>query len=380
MTKLCSLFFQKILEENSSSESLHLKNCTALTYEDTVSLIELINPELTTLTINSCKHFNDVLVEKIVDHCSRLSSITFSGNFKDITKVGIGNLTKKCHELKSLSVLSCESDDADADDNDGEWALDDSLLSAITDKREISLEHFGLSGFKNVTSDGLRTFIKYISGSLISLDLSELPAITDKVVQDIAKLCPKLTNINFGYCSVTDKGVENFCSKCTLLQSVDLCGCNELTDKSVFALSEHCHSLKAIKLAWCLKITEKSLEALSTSCLHIEHIDIRHCSVKHIPYDFVKLSSLKQLLVEGCTGLKCPSLEVTMKGVAVTKQFLEDSNLHCMCRVAFIGDEGSGKSSLSLCVVSSSLAVADAGTEGVNVSRWRPFSGKKGMS
>lgn len=333
---------------------------------------------MTTLSINSCNHFNDGLVDKILDRCTRLCCITFNGNFKDITNVGIGNLTKKCHELKSLSVLSCESDDAD--DIDGEWALDDSLLSAIIDKREISLEHFGLSGFKNVTSDGLRKFIKHISGSLISLDLSELPAITDKLLHDIAKLCPKLTSINFGYCNLTDKGIENFCSKCTLLQSVDLCGCNELTDKSVLSLSEHCHSLKTIKLAWCLKITEKSLQALSTNCPHLEHIDIRHCSVKHIPYDFVKLSSLKQLLVEDCTGLKCPSLEVTMKGVAATKQFLEDSNLHCMCRLAFIGDEGSGKSSLSLCVVSSSLAVADASTEGVNVSRWRPFSGKEGRS
>lgn len=333
---------------------------------------------MTTLSINSCNHFNDGLVDKILDRCTRLCCITFNGNFKDITNVGIGNLTKKCHELKSLSVLSCESDDAD--DIDGEWALDDSLLSAIIDKREISLEHFGLSGFKNVTSDGLRKFIKHISGSLISLDLSELPAITDKLLHDIAKLCPKLTSINFGYCNLTDKGIENFCSKCTLLQSVDLCGCNELTDKSVLSLSGHCHSLKTIKLAWCLKITEKSLQALSTNCPHLEHIDIRHCSVKHIPYDFVKLSSLKQLLVEDCTGLKCPSLEVTMKGVAATKQFLEDSNLHCMCRLAFIGDEGSGKSSLSLCVVSSSLAVADASTEGVNVSRWRPFSGKEGRS
>ena len=131
---LCSLFFQKLLEENSSSERLHLRKCTKLSYEDIVSLVELINPELTTLTVNNCKYFNDELVDKILDRCRRLSCITFIGNFKDITNAGIGNFIKKCQELKSISILSCESDDGD--DNDGEWALDDSLLSAIAGKGE----------------------------------------------------------------------------------------------------------------------------------------------------------------------------------------------------------------------------------------------------
>lgn len=320
------------------------------------------------------------MVDKITDWCTKLTNVTFNGCFKDLTKAGLTGLTKKCQELKSLSILCCESDDIDdTEGDDVEWSLGDELFESIIENGPLSLEHFGLSGFKNITSEGLHTFVNHICSTLTSLDISELPAITDAILSDIAQLCPKLTTINCGYCNLTDKGIEDFCSKCTLVQSVDFCGCNQLTDEAVFSLANHCPSLRIIRLGWCLKLTEKALETLSSKCPGLECVDIRHCSVRHIPYSFVKLSSLKELLVEGCTGLKCPPLDVTLKGVKATKEFLEESNLHCMCRVAFIGDEGSGKSSLSMCMKTSTLAVADSSTDGVHVSKWRPFNSSSGM-
>lgn len=377
--------FQKLLEENPQTENFIFRNCKNLKHEDIETLIELLNPELRTLSIHYCRQFNDELVDKLADHCTKLTNLTFSGCFKDLTKTGLASITQKCQELRFFSILSCESDEIDENENDAdaddvEWSLDDELFEAlIIENQTLSLQHFGISGFKSITSNGLQKFVQNICSTLTSLDLSEIPAITDTTLQEIAKLCPKLQTINCGYCDITDNGVEDFCSKCVSLQSVDFCGCNQLTDKAISSLANHCPDLKIIKLGWCLKLTEKSLEVLSSNCPNLESVDIRHCSVKHIPYSFVKLSLLKELLVEGCTGLKCPPLDVTLNGVKATKQFLEESNLHCMCRVAFIGEEGSGKSSLAMCMVSSSLAVADSSTEGVHVLKWRPFNESSGM-
>ncbi|XP_048582483.1 uncharacterized protein LOC5520491 [Nematostella vectensis] len=365
----------KLLQQHGSADKLTLSNCRKLTTTDIQALIEAINSGLNSVTIKNCNIIDDDTLEKLAACCPKLTDVTLNGKFKKLTERGTINFAKSCQELKLFSVVLSETDESEEQEGDEEveWGLTDNFLSGLSENTCPTLEHFGFSGFTGVTANGLLGFLWKVSPTLASLDCSEVPIITDTECREIAGICPGLTSINFSYCNITDKGVEELCLKCHLLNHIDFCGCNELTDNAVKSIATHCKKITNLKLGWCLKITETSLEALANECLSLGHVDIRHCSVKHIPFDFIKIESLSSLQVDGCTGLKCPPLNIAMKGVKPAREFLEECDLHHMCRVAFVGSEGSGKSSLSMCVQSSSMSVADVATEGVHVTLWKPF-------
>ncbi|EDO29795.1 predicted protein [Nematostella vectensis] len=295
---------KKLLQQHGSADKLTLSNCRKLTTTDIQALIEAINSGLNSVTIKNCNIIDDDTLEKLAACCPKLTDVTLNGKFKKLTERGTINFAKSCQELKLFSVVLSETDESEEQEGDEEveWGLTDNFLSGLSENTCPTLEHFGFSGFTGVTANGLLGFLWKVSPTLASLDCSEVPIITDTECREIAGICPGLTSINFSYCNITDKGVEELCLKCHLLNHIDFCGCNELTDNAVKSIATHCKKITNLKLGWCLKITETSLEALANECLSLGHVDIRHCSVKHIPFDFIKIESLSSL--QGITEIQ----------------------------------------------------------------------------
>lgn len=343
--------------------------------------MEDINPDLDVLSVHNCQLFDDESAFKISEHCSKISRISFTGSCQGLSPVGIGSFVKNCQNIKHLTVMSTESEDdneSNNNDDDKSWNLNDDLFLSFLERTDLELESLVLCGFENITSGGLKQFLDSFASSLKSLDLSELPAVTDEIITGLADICQNIEDVCFSHCKLTDEGVKVFCSKCRSLQSLNISGCQEISDDSIVTLSTECTSLKRVQLSWCVKLTETSLGALVTNCQNLTSVDMSQCAIRHLPFCILDHSSLQELKVEGCTGLRCPPLEVAMNGLESCRKFLKKCNLQSLCRMTFLGNQGSGKTSLMLSLPTMTQTYADSSTEGVHVASWRPFKSGKG--
>lgn len=344
--------------------------------------MEDINPDLDGLSVHNCPLFDDECAIKISEHCTKLTSISFTGSCQGLSPAGIASFVKNCRNIKHVTVMATESEDDSSSNNnedDKSWTLNDDLFLSFLERTDLELETFVLCGFENITSNGLKQFLDHVASNLKSLDLSELRAVTDEIIEGLGDICPSLEDACFSHCKLTDKGVKGFCLKCKTLQTLNLNGCQDISDDSIVALSTKCTSLKRVQLSWCVKLTEKSLDALVTNCQNLTCVDMSQCAVRHLPFCILDHLSLQELKVEGCAGLKCPPLEVAINGLESCHKFLKQCNLQSLCRMTFLGNQGSGKTSLMLSLPTMAQTYADTSTEGVHVASWRPFKSGKGL-
>lgn len=343
--------------------------------------MEDINPDLDALSVHNCQLFDDESAIKISKHCTKLTSISFTGFCQGLSPAGIASFVTNCQNIKHVTVMSTESaDDIESNDNDDDksWSLNDDLFLSFLERTDLELESLVLSGFDNITSSGLKQFLDHVASSLRSLDLSELLAVTDEIIERLGDICQNLEDACFSHCKLSDEGVKGFCSKCTTLQSLNLSGCQDISDDSIVALSTECTSLKRVHLSWCVKLTEKSLDSLVTNRQNLTCVDMSQCAIRHLPFCILDHSSLQELKVEGCAGLRCPPLQVAVNGLESCRKFLKKCNLQSLCRMTFLGNQGSGKTSLMLSLPTMTQTYADTSTEGVHVASWRPFKSGKG--
>ncbi|KAF9164912.1 SCF ubiquitin ligase complex subunit [Mortierella sp. AD010] len=127
---------------------------------------------------------------------------------------------------------------------------DDILVRFDSCKR---LERLLLPGSSKITEDGLKRVLT-VGRGLYSLDMSDIPAVTDSVLEHVANHCPKL-------------------------HTLYLTGCSTITDESVVKLAANCPSLKRIKLGQCSLLTDRSILALTKNCPHLMEIDVTNCNL-----------------------------------------------------------------------------------------------------
>jgi F-box and leucine-rich repeat protein GRR1 len=84
----------------------------------------------------------------------------------------------------------------------------------------IWLERLTLAGCKMLGSEGLITLLSQCE-RLVALDLSDVLAANDAVVETVARCCPKLQGLNLSGCKdVTDRGLEAIARACAGLKRV----------------------------------------------------------------------------------------------------------------------------------------------------------------
>lgn len=85
------------------------------------------------------------------------------------------------------------------------------------------LERLLLPGSVHATEGALERILANCSSRLLSLDLSEIPCVTDSLVEHIARECPRLNTLYLGSCpALTDEAIVNVAKGCPLLKRVSL--------------------------------------------------------------------------------------------------------------------------------------------------------------
>lgn len=113
-----------------------------------------------------------------------------------------------------------------------------------------NLNRLVLTGAVDLSAKALASLISS-NPKLLSVDLCNIPAVNDEVLEAL--------------------------SKCTDLQGVYLFGCSKITDAGIIKLSQ-CQALKRIRLGGCQRITEVGIHAILETCHNMTELDVTNCA------------------------------------------------------------------------------------------------------
>eukprot|EP01138_Halocafeteria_seosinensis_P010640 gb/GECG01010865.1/.p1 GENE.gb/GECG01010865.1/~~gb/GECG01010865.1/.p1 ORF type:complete len:1069 (+),score=76.54 gb/GECG01010865.1/:1-3207(+) len=112
-------------------------------------------------------------------------------------------------------------------------------------------------------------------GSIESLNLEYLQAVSDDVLRTIGSCCPNLKEICLAGCQdITDDGVEALLKGCSGIRKLGARGCQELTNRTLYNLAADCPHLVVANLSGISSFTAYGLSALVTECLTLREVRI----------------------------------------------------------------------------------------------------------
>lgn len=97
------------------------------------------------------------------------------------------------------------------------------------------------------------------------LDLTSCGKLTDRAVERIIDVAPRLRNLVLAKCrNITDVAVNAISKLGKNLHYVHLGHCNHITDEAVIKLVQSCNRIRYIDLGCCVKLTDASVTKLAT--------------------------------------------------------------------------------------------------------------------
>ncbi|KAG0218518.1 SCF ubiquitin ligase complex subunit [Mortierella sp. NVP41] len=156
------------------------------------------------------------------------------------------------------------------------------------------LERLLLPGCNKATEEGLKQILHAGKG-LYFLDLSEIPAVTDAVLDVVARFCPKLHTLYLAGCAaLTDDSVVKLAYSCPHLKRIKLSQCVLLTDRSILALTQHCPQLMEIDVTNCNLMTNAAVQSVVQSLPHIRDINMTLlANLSDLAFSAIPLGSLQ---------------------------------------------------------------------------------------
>ncbi|KAG0032247.1 SCF ubiquitin ligase complex subunit [Podila clonocystis] len=137
------------------------------------------------------------------------------------------------------------------------------------------LERLLLPGSVHATESALERILTNCSSGLLSLDLSEIPCVTDSLVEHIAQECPGLHTLYLGSCpALTDEAIVKVAKGCPLLKRIKLTQCALLTDRSVLALTQCCPQLIEMDLSRCSLLTNCAVQAIFETLPQVRDVNL----------------------------------------------------------------------------------------------------------
>uniref|UniRef100_A0ABM0LV30 F-box/LRR-repeat protein 20-like n=1 Tax=Saccoglossus kowalevskii TaxID=10224 RepID=A0ABM0LV30_SACKO len=353
------------LLEAPALDNLVLDECLCIDDNSVLQFIHVINRKLRTLEARKLYKFTDAAVEVIANRCKELQHVKFIG-CNNLGQKSIISLGKHCKKLQSIAFIY---------ENGTDWPLVDDVLSVLVGHFTSDLLATTFVGFKGITDIGISYVAECFHESLNAIDFSSCAHVTDGSLIGLATNCRLLRSVAFNSTSISDKGLKALSEKCINLQHVDVGNCVNVTDQSVKYLAEHCTLLEFISVENCKQITDASLRALTLHCGLLQNVNFHNTGVKKIPITILRLAFLVQFDVKMCKELSFPPPEIINKDVDGITDFYRKRHLGYRLRVLFLGNQGSGKSSLVQSLITDTAKLVDHPTDGVNVELWNPFHG-----
>ncbi|KAH7395794.1 hypothetical protein BKA64DRAFT_695535 [Cadophora sp. MPI-SDFR-AT-0126] len=334
------------LQSCNRIERLTLTNCNGLTDSGVTGLLDGSN-HLLALDISGVTEVTELSMFSLALNCQKLQGLNVSGCTK-ISNQSMTAVANSCRYIKRLKLNDCEQ-------------LENSSIIAFAENcpniLEIDLHSCKLIGNEPVTSlvtngQTLRE-LRLANCELISdmaflnlgndktyehlriLDLTSCARLTDRAVEKIIEVAPKLRNLVFakcrnltdvsvnaisklekhlhylhlGHCShITDAAVTKLVQKCNRIRYIDLGCCIHLTDASVTKLAT-LPKLRRIGLVKCSNITDQSVYALAQSRLRYPR---HYRNADGELFEHMAGSSLERVHLSYCTNLTLDSIVVLL--------------------------------------------------------------------
>lgn len=205
-----------------------------------------------------------------------------------VTNAPITALFTQGHALRELRLANCE-------------LLDDDAFLALPSGRTFDhLRILDISNSLNITDRAIEKIID-VAPRLRNLVLQKCRNLTDAAVYAISKLGRNLHFLHLGHCGhITDDGVKRLVANCSRIRYIDLGCCTNLTDDSVTKLAM-LPKLKRIGLVKCNQITDASVIALANANRRPR---VRRDAQGNVIQDqFTTASSLERVHLSYCTNL-----------------------------------------------------------------------------
>ncbi|KAK3937705.1 SCF E3 ubiquitin ligase complex F-box protein grrA [Diplogelasinospora grovesii] len=304
-------------------QGLNVSGCTKISSEAMIKLAQNCR-YIKRLKLNDCSQLNDEAILAFAENCPNILEIDLHqcrliGN-EPVTALMAGG-----QSLREFRLANCELID------------DSAFLSLPPNKTYEHLRILDLTSCARLTDRAVERIID-VAPRLRNLVLAKCRNITDAAVYAIARLGKNLHYVHLGHCSnITDDAVKRLVQCCGRIRYIDLGCCTHLTDESVTRLAT-LPKLKRIGLVKCSSITDDSVYALAKANQRSRQ---RRDADGNIDHHYSSTSSLERVHLSYCTNLtlksilrllnSCPRLtHLSLTGV---QAFLRE-DLEAFCRDA----------------------------------------------
>ncbi|KAI0470911.1 hypothetical protein GGR56DRAFT_120021 [Xylariaceae sp. FL0804] len=272
-------------------QGLNVSNCKQISNESMVQLAESCR-FIKRLKLNDCDQLNDLAVLAFANNCPNILEIDLHQCF-NIGNEPVTALLAKGQSLRELRLAHCE------------LVEDTAFLSLPPPKTYEHLRILDLTSCTRLTDRAIEKIID-VAPRLRNLVLAKCNNITDAAVYAISRLSKNLHYVHLGHCrNITDDAVKRLVQCCNRIRYIDLGCCIHLTDESITRLA-WLPKLKRIGLVKCANITDESLFALAKA--NNKTHPRRDASNNIIPGSEFRASSLERVHLSYCTNLTLPSI------------------------------------------------------------------------
>ncbi|TAQ89030.1 hypothetical protein B7494_g2617 [Chlorociboria aeruginascens] len=274
-------------------ERLTLTNCDGLTDSGLVGLLT-DSSHLLALDISIDVSLDSQITETsmfaLADNCSRLQGLNISGCSR-VSNDSLIKVAEKCRYLKRLKLNGCNqvSDDAVlafAHNCPNILEIDLHQCRLIGNEPVTALLSFGRSLRElRLANCELITDLAFLSLApgqtfehLRILDLTNCMRLTDRAIEKIIDVAPRLRNLVFAKCrNLTDLAVNSISKLGKNLHYLHLGHCGQITDAAVIRLVQLCNRIRYIDLGCCTHLTDMSVTKLA-SLPKLRRIGLVKCS------------------------------------------------------------------------------------------------------
>ncbi|SZF01447.1 unnamed protein product [Blumeria hordei] len=261
-------------------ERLTLTGCEGLSDNGLMSLLDG-NQHLLALDISGDIQITERSMEVLAKNCPRLQGLNITGCIR-ISSTSMALVADRCRYIKRLKLNDCNQ-------------LDDAAIIEFAKKCPHILE-IDLHQCKNIGNESITALLQN-GRSLRELRLANCDLISDSALLSLPvdRKYENLRILDLTFCTrLTDRAVEKIIKIAPRLRNVVFAKCRLLTDVAIDAISSLGKNLHYLHLGHCVQITDKSIINLVASCNRIRYIDLGCCT--HLTdISIAKLATLPKL-------------------------------------------------------------------------------------
>ncbi|CAI9100987.1 OLC1v1038191C1 [Oldenlandia corymbosa var. corymbosa] len=174
----------------------------------------------------------------------------------------------------------------------------DRLVAALSLERYHNVKYINLEFAQDLEDKHFEIMKKKCADSLKSLEslnLNSCQKISDKGIDLITSICPKLTAFSLYWnVRVTDTGIKSLVKNCRFITDLNLSGCKHITDESLYLIANNYLDLESLNITRCVKLTDGGLQQILLQCSSLQSLNLYALS-SFTDEAYKKISNLSHL-------------------------------------------------------------------------------------